>query len=158
MGKSCNVEIDEKKLNAKTLAFVVAMAEDRGLVAVQTYARSLDKDDFIKFLKQIRKVYGMQKVGLYLDNASFHTANKVKEYARTNDIDLIFAPVYSPEFNPSESLIGYLKQHVRKKRLQNIMEDKEETFQQMLKEAKKKVTSEMCVRMIINSLNKLNNT
>ena len=58
MGKSSNVEIDEKKLNVKTLAFVVAMEEDKGLVAVQTYARSLDKDDFIKFLKQIRKVYG----------------------------------------------------------------------------------------------------
>ena len=51
MGKSSNVEIDEKMLNAKTLAFVVALSEDKGLVAVQTYPRSLDKDDFIKFLK-----------------------------------------------------------------------------------------------------------
>ena len=109
MGKSDNVEIDEKKLNVKTIAFVVAMAEDKGLVAVETFARSLDKDDFIKFLKKIRKCYGVQKIGLYLDNASFHTANKVKEYARSNDIDLIFAPVYSPEYNPSESLIGFLK-------------------------------------------------
>ena len=58
MGKSSNVEIDEKKLNAKTLAFVVAMAEDKGLVTVETFARSLDKDDFIDFLKKIRKCYG----------------------------------------------------------------------------------------------------
>ena len=109
MGKSSNVEIDEKRLNVKTLAFVVAMAEDKGLVAVQTFPRSLDKEDFVIFLKQIRKSYGNQKIGLYLDNASFHCANMVKQYARANDIDLIFAPVYSPEFNPSESLIGYLK-------------------------------------------------
>ena len=79
----------------------------------------------------------------------------MKDYARTNDIDLIFAPVYSPEYNPSESLIGYLKQYIKKKRLQNIMEGKEQTYEQMLKEAKKRVTNEMCVRMIINSLNKL---
>ena len=156
MGKSSNVEIDEKKLNAKTLAFVVAMSEDKGLVAIETFARSLDKDDFIEFLKKIRKCYGVQKIGLYLDNASFHTANKVKDYARKNDIDLIFAPVYSPEFNPSESLIGYLKQHIKKKRLQNIIEDKEQTYEQMLKEAKKRVTNKMCVSMINNSLNKLN--
>ena len=34
MGKSSNVEIDEKRLNAKTLAFVVALSEDKGLVTV----------------------------------------------------------------------------------------------------------------------------
>ena len=156
MGKSNNVEIDEKKLNAKTLAFVVAMSEDKGLVSVKTFPRSLDKDDFITFLKHIRKIYGVQKIGLYLDNAGFHVANKVKNYARENEIDLIFSPVYSPEFNPSESLIGYLKHHIKKKRLQNIIEGKEQTYEQMLNEAKKKVTNEMCVRMIVNSLNKLN--
>lgn len=59
MGKYNNVEIDEKKLNIKTLAFVVALSEDRGLVSVKTYPRSLDKDDFIDFLKQIRKIYGI---------------------------------------------------------------------------------------------------
>ena len=96
-------------LNAKTLAFVVGLSEDKGLVVVDTFPRSLDKDDFLKFLKHIRKIYGDQKVGLYLDNASFHTAKIVKEYAQLNKIDLIFAPVYSPEYNPSESLIGFLK-------------------------------------------------
>ena len=74
-----------------------------------------------------------------MDNASFHTANSVKQYARENDIELIFAPIYSPEFQPSESLIGFLKQYVKKKRLQNLFTDKEQTFEQMLKEAKKKV-------------------
>jgi len=49
----------------------------------------------------------------------------VKDYARENNIDLIFAPVYSPEYNPSESLIGYLKHYIKKKRLQNIIEDEE---------------------------------
>ena len=96
-------------LNSKTLAFVVALSEDLGLVAVDTFPRSLDKNDFLKFLKTIRKVYGDQMIGLYLDNASFHAAKIVKEYASANKIDLIFAPVYSPEYNPSESLIGYLK-------------------------------------------------
>ena len=42
MTKSRNVEIDEKKLNASTLAFVVALSEDRGLVIVDTYARALN--------------------------------------------------------------------------------------------------------------------
>ena len=97
INKGNNIEIDEKKLNAKTLAFVVALSKDKGLVAVDTFPRALDQDDFIVFLKNIRKIYGNQKIGLYLDGASFHRANKVKDYAQKNDIYLIFAPYYSPE-------------------------------------------------------------
>jgi hypothetical protein len=81
MNKSANIEIDEKKLNAKTLAFVVALSKDKGLVAVNSFPRALDKDDFIVFLKNIKKIYGDQKIGLYLDGASFHRAHKVKDYA-----------------------------------------------------------------------------
>ena len=58
MGKGKNVEIDEKLLNAKTIAFVVALSEDKGLVCVDTFPRSLDKNDFLKFIKHIRKIYG----------------------------------------------------------------------------------------------------
>ena len=47
MVKNKNIEIDEKKLNIKTTAFVVALSEDKGLVAVSTYPKSLDQDDFI---------------------------------------------------------------------------------------------------------------
>ena len=155
MNKSNNIEIDEKKLNAKTLAFVVALSIDKGLVAVNSFPRALDQDDFIVFLKNIKKIYGDQKFGLYLDGASFHRANRVREYASKSDIDLIFAPYYSPEFNASESLVGYLKKYIKRKRLQNLCQDKQ-SFEQMLKEAKKRVSKEMCVKMIYNSLNKLN--
>ena len=42
MVKGKNISIDEKKLNAKTCAFVVAMSEDKGLVELDTYPKSLD--------------------------------------------------------------------------------------------------------------------
>ena len=58
MIKSKNIEIDEKKLNAKTLAFVVALSEDKGLVTINTFERSLNQHDFIKFMKVVRKSYG----------------------------------------------------------------------------------------------------
>ena len=66
------------------------------------------------------------------------------KYAGENNIELIFAPVYSPEYQPSESLIGYLKQYVKKKRLKNIYDGKEQTFEQMLNEAKKRASKELC--------------
>ena len=58
MVKGKNIEVDEKKLNAQTCAFVVALSEDKGLVAVKTYPNSLDQSRFIEFLKIIRKIYG----------------------------------------------------------------------------------------------------
>ena len=42
MVKGKNIEIDEKLLNSKTLAFVVALSRDKGLVAVESFERSLD--------------------------------------------------------------------------------------------------------------------
>ena len=42
MVKGKNIELDEKKLNAKCLAFVVALSEDKGLVNIKTYPKSLD--------------------------------------------------------------------------------------------------------------------
>ena len=114
MVKGKNVELDEKTLNAKCTAFVVGLSEDKGLVALDTFARSLDQHRFIIFLKKVRKAYEKGKIGVYLDNASFHKAKSVKEYAANNEIELIFSPVYRPEFQPSEPLIGFLKHHVRK--------------------------------------------
>ena len=117
MVKGKNIDVDDKKVNAPTCAFVVALSMDKGLVALDHHPRYLDQWQFRDFLKKIRKAYGTQKIGLYIDNASIHKANSVKEYAEVNDIELIFSPVYRPEFQPSESLIGFLKQHIKKKRL-----------------------------------------
>ena len=96
MVKSKNVDIDEKQLNAKTCAFVVGLSKDKGVVALQTYPKSLDQHRFIKFLEELRRIYGKQAIALYIDNASFHKANSVKEYAGKHQIELIFSPVYSP--------------------------------------------------------------
>ena len=96
---------------------MVALSEDKGLVAVNSYHRSLEKSNFIEFLGKIRKIYESQTIAVYLDNASFHKAKLVKEFAEKKNIELVFSPAYSPEFQPSESLIGYLKQYIKKKRL-----------------------------------------
>ena len=110
MSKYSNVELNEKKLNVKTLAFVVAISEDKGLVSIKTYPRSLDQYNFIEFLKVVKSKYGDQRFAVYLDSASFHKAKSVKKYAEENDIELLFAPLYSPEYQPCESVIGILKQ------------------------------------------------
>ena len=49
-------------------------------------------------MKKIRKIYGTHRIGLYIDNAGFHIATSVKKYANENDMELIYAPAYSPEY------------------------------------------------------------
>ena len=63
MIKGKNVEIDEKKLNAKTVAFVVALSEDMGLVELSTYPKSLDQWDFINFWKKFERATVIGELG-----------------------------------------------------------------------------------------------
>ena len=144
MVKSKNVEVDEKRLNAETCAFVVALSYDKGLVALDHFPKSLDQWKFISFLKKVRKAYGSKRIALYIDNASFHKALSVKKYAEENNIEIIYSPVYRPEFQPSEHLISYLKQYAKKKRLEGIVKGKENTFVKLLNEAKKRVDKQIC--------------
>lgn len=75
---------------------MVALSKDKGIVALQTHERSLDQWKFVDFLKELTKQYNKRHIGLYIDNASFHKAKSVTKYARDNNIELIFSPVYSP--------------------------------------------------------------
>ena len=156
MVKRKNIEVDEKLLNTKTLAFVLAISKDKGLVACKTFERSLDQFDFIAFLKVLRKKYGDQRFALFIDNAGFHKAIKVNEYVADHNIEIILSPIYSPEYQPVESVIGLVKQCIKKKRLQNILQGKEQSYEKMLNEALKRVTSEYCIKVIKYCSNLIN--
>ena len=51
MLKGKNIEIDEKRLNSETCAFVVGLSKDKGVVALDTHANSLDQWKFVNFMK-----------------------------------------------------------------------------------------------------------
>ena len=81
------------------MAFIVAMAEDRGLVSLDWRDDSYDQWAFIEFLKKVRKMYdGRKWIAFYMDNAPFHTANSVKNYCSEHRIEIIYSPPYMPQY------------------------------------------------------------
>lgn len=67
----------------------------------------------IEHFKIVRKHYGTSPIAYLIDNASWHKTKKVKQYCEENNISLLFLPPYSPEYNPIERVLGYLKSKVK---------------------------------------------
>ena len=53
-------------------------------------------------------------MAIYLDNLRVHTSIRVRTLCEDQDIRLIFAPVYSPDYNPIEFVFSQLKREVKK--------------------------------------------
>ena len=73
----------------KSCAFIVALSEVSGFVHIRSFAKSVNTVKYIMFLKDIRKKFKSKNIAIYQDGATFHTANKVKQYASKNDIELL---------------------------------------------------------------------
>ena len=65
-------------------------------------ADALNSDTFIDFLKWLLKT--IPKFALILDNAGYHTSNKVSKFIESTNgrIKLIFLPPHTPQLNPIE--------------------------------------------------------
>ena len=59
---------------------------------------------------------------IYMDNLRVHMTKAVRETYEKLNIKPIFAPFYSPEYNPIEFVFSILKQKVKKMRLKDMLE------------------------------------
>lgn len=71
------------------------------------------KEDFLKFLYELRYKVAEKWVILVVDNARIHHAKVVKQYCETHYIKLVYLPPYSPELNPIEFLRKRIKKVYR---------------------------------------------
>lgn len=51
---------------------------------------------------------------LVMDNASIHRSKRIQELYDAADVDLVFLPPYSPDFNPIEATFGDLKAWIKR--------------------------------------------
>ena len=58
--------------------------------------------EFLGFLRYVRRRYGGEKLYLVLDNYSTHKMKDVLEYARQNNIELVFTPTNASWLNRIE--------------------------------------------------------
>ena len=63
----------------------------------------------IRFLKHLQTAFG-EKLVVLLDQATYFTAEAVKDFAADEPIELVYFPTGSPDLNPTEEYWRRLKQ------------------------------------------------
>jgi len=86
------------------------------------------------------------------DNARIHHTKILKEFCYNNNIQLLYIPPYTPEFNPIELIFSILKTHFRKLKHNNLIEDIYNTLTEVKKESFLK-----CYTHVISVFNKYKN-
>lgn len=82
-------------------------------------------EEFIAFLRKIRKENPGKRIVIVLDNFKTHHAKKVKEEAEKLNILLVYLPPYSPDLNPIENVWKSVKRVVSEKSPLSVEELKE---------------------------------
>ena len=130
----------ESERNIQSTAFVGVVGLGLKVPFYMLFNRSIDTTKFIKFLKKLRKKFGRKKLVIYMDNLRVHISNLVKEAYWDLDIEPIFAPAYSPEYNPIEFVFAILKQTVKTLRLQDMLQRKKRSYEKLIEIAVNKLT------------------
>jgi len=70
-------------------------------------------ESIMSFLKKLRAKHpDVKKIHLIWDNAGYHTAKDIKNYAKILSIELHYLPPYSPNLNPIERLWKIMHEQV----------------------------------------------
>jgi transposase len=89
---------------------VLSIVTSEGKMQFSIEADNIDSDIYIAFLERL--LAGRKRLLiLFVDRASFHTSEKVREFHRAHRrrIRIYFLPRYAPEHNPAEQLWGEIK-------------------------------------------------
>jgi len=104
------LKITKHSRNKERLTLLSSISKDS--VKCKLIRGSVNSDIYLDFISSIKD--SLKDRNLVQDNARIHHSKKVKEYAKNNNINMIYNPPYSPEFNPIELIFNKLKKEYRK--------------------------------------------
>ena len=96
----------------KRITLLLAISDTRGVLGSEVFKGSANADSFSSFIGSLP---GVRDSTLILDNVSFHRSAIVKNTATEKNINLLYIPPYSPDFNPIENAFSVLKSALRKR-------------------------------------------
>ena len=99
------------------MAVIGAISAKRGVIHTYMRAKSIKTDAFLEFLRELKEKTP-HPCTLLLDNASYHRTAVVQEFARENDITIIYNVPYTPWLNGIEEYWALAKRAFKKKMLE----------------------------------------
>ena len=107
-------------MKMQVVKLILGISKERGVEAAHICSNKLDGGEVIAWLNKLKLGRGPRPV-LFMDNASWHKSQEVKEVLKRKQLEAIFNLPYRPDRNIAiESVNGFLKQNFRKKRLRAI--------------------------------------
>ena len=118
----------------KVQAVLFAISREAGVELVQVHDKSINKQKFKQFLDELRAKNPFLDMMLIMDNLKLHKSKDTKE--RMDELGFLYTytPIYSPQYNGIEEVIGIGKRAVKKRRLQLILENKQENLRNVIME------------------------
>ena len=131
------LKITKHSKNKERLTLLTSISKDT--LKYQIIKGSVNSDIYLKFITDNKDF--LKNRNLVQDNARIHHSKKVKNYCLENDINMIYNPPYTPEFNPIELIFNKLKIEFKKLDHKNIYNDIN------------KCLNKICKEDVINSIN-----
>lgn len=125
---------------------------------VEVFENSINKRKFKVFLEDLRTRYPFDDILLVMDNLSLHKSIETRE--RMDELGFMYAwtPAYSPAYNGVEEVINMGKQHIKKRRLEDILQNRRNNLSEMITEAFEGLDAMSISKCINRSLSLLNIT
>ena len=131
------LKITKHSKNKERLTLLSSISKDT--LKYQIIKGSVNSDIYLKFITDNKDF--LKNRNLVQDNARIHHSKKVKNYCLENNINMIYNPPYTPEFNPIELIFNKLKIEFKKLDHKNIYNDIN------------KCLNKICKEDVINSIN-----
>ena len=119
--KNTNLTVDQEDIYTGYRSVIASMSEERGYEFTQIHSQAIDSDDFIDYLKKLRKKAGEEPLSIFMDKLPVHRSLKVKPVYDQLNMTTIYNVGYSPAFNPVESTFSKAKRLFNDQRLNNLV-------------------------------------
>ena len=112
--KSNERAVDSTPVNTLCSTTILSSVRLNGQTAYTVYHGGTTAEQFSEYLKNILLPTLSKDDIIVMDNMRSHHAKSVKEVLDTSEIQYLYLPPYSPDFNPIEKMWSKIKAYLRK--------------------------------------------
>ena len=125
-------KVSKHKETQKRITFLASMSNEQ--VRYTLIEGSVNSKLYLDFIKQNNNNF--KNKNIVQDNARIHHAKIVKEYCKEQELNMVYNPPYTPEYNPIELLFNKLKADYRNIEVhdENISEDIKKCLENVTKD------------------------
>ena len=146
-----NMAVDVKHLEEPTLALLCGISKEKGVEHFRVFENSVNIDKFIEYIDFLRATNRDDKIALFMDNLSAHTAERSKEAMRERGFRWIYCVPYQPIWNPIELTFSMVKRNfktLRARKLMGLIQDGHESLVKQAVQTVKKKDIIACVNHV----------